>query len=61
MKPRGAWDGNYHCNEGQRVSDRDARALGEALLRAADAITGNEVWLDNVEFRVGGHETLLRD
>jgi hypothetical protein len=46
-----AWDGNYHYNEGQRVSDRDARALGEALLRAADAITGNEVWLDDIEFQ----------
>jgi hypothetical protein len=28
------WNGGYHSNDFQLVTDRDARALGEALLRA---------------------------
>ena len=45
------WDGIYHCNDGQQVSDRDARALGEALLRAVDALqAGDAGWLDDIGF-----------
>jgi hypothetical protein len=30
----GEWDGGYCSNDWQAVTDRDARALGEALVRA---------------------------
>lgn len=35
----GEWNGGYHTNDYQQVTDRDARALGRALLRAADALS----------------------
>ena len=33
-KELGEWNGGYHSNDFQLVTDHDARALGEALLRA---------------------------
>ena len=33
------WNGGYHTNDFQLVTDRDARALGEALLRAIAALS----------------------
>jgi hypothetical protein len=33
------WDGGYLSNDYQRVTDRDARALGKALLLAIDALS----------------------
>jgi hypothetical protein len=38
----GEWNGNYWSNDWQMVTDRDARALGEALLRAATALSAHE-------------------
>lgn len=35
----GEWNGGYHGNNYQQVTDRDARALGGALVRAADALS----------------------
>jgi hypothetical protein len=49
--PDAEWDGDYSANECQLVSDSDARALGEALLRAVDALqAGDAGWLDDIGF-----------
>jgi len=37
--PGEKWGGSYLSNDYQHVTDQDARALGEALLRAADALS----------------------
>jgi hypothetical protein len=34
----GPWRGTYCSNDGQRVSDKDARAISEALYRALTAL-----------------------
>ncbi len=36
------WDGNYVTCQGQRVTDEDARALGEALQLALDDVPGHD-------------------
>ena len=36
------WDGNYFSNDFQEVTDRDARALGEALLRGVTPLEARE-------------------
>ena len=41
-RPLRSWDGNYFTNDFQRVTDADARALGEALLRAVAAMEAQE-------------------
>jgi hypothetical protein len=47
--PDAEWGGIYFSNDGQQVSDRDARALGEALLRAVDALqAGDAGWLGDI-------------
>jgi len=38
----GQWDGDYCGNDFQQVTDRDARGLGEALLRAVAALSARE-------------------
>ena len=38
----GEWQGGYCTNDYQEVTDRDARALGEALLRAVAALSACE-------------------
>jgi hypothetical protein len=39
---QGEWNGDYFTNDYQTVTDRDARALGEALLRAVAALSARE-------------------
>ena len=38
----GEWQGGYCTNDYQEVTDRDARTLGEALLRAVAALSACE-------------------
>jgi hypothetical protein len=38
-----AWDGRYHSNDGQWVTDEDARGIGCALLNGLDDIPDIEV------------------
>jgi hypothetical protein len=38
----GEWKGGYFTNDYQMVTNRDARALGEALLRAVAALSARE-------------------
>ena len=53
-----SWDGGYYGNDWQEVTDSDARALGEALLRGVAAAEAQERkkptkwpddWFRNVE------------
>jgi hypothetical protein len=38
----GSWDGHYDGNDSQKLTDSDARALGEALLRGVAAAKAQE-------------------
>jgi DNA mismatch repair ATPase MutS len=42
MNFTGEWEGSYCGNNYQMVTDEDARALGEALLRAVAALAARE-------------------
>ena len=53
----GSWDGAYDSNDSQELTDSDARALGEALLRGVAAAKAQERekptrWPDNLFHRV---------
>ncbi len=48
----GEWDGGYYGNDYQKVTDRDACALGGALLRAVAALTPKERAQEQAKVRV---------
>lgn len=66
IKPDPKWEGGYHSNDGQLVTDEDARAMAEALKKALPdeekEVDNNEYWipklksfiefLNNGEFRI---------